>query len=95
MQYVQLPLPNFDTVEDNSASLVVMLTYSAHTKLRDIVAALFAGEIEILREMGRCNETQCPESWYLEQRQICMTIKKLVNQLDDLNDAMGASFHAE
>jgi hypothetical protein len=94
MKSYQLPLFNLGEIEQSAIPVGVLLTYSAHVELREFMARSFSGEIEILRDMGKLTEAQCPEAWYMAQRELCMTIKKLVNQLDDLNDVMGGSFHA-
>lgn len=89
MREEQKPLPGFEDILGEDYLPMFML-YAVHTKLREHLAHVFEGEINILREMGRSNEERCPESWYVSQRKICMGIKDLVIQLDDLNDAMEA-----
>lgn len=83
----QDPLPGFEHILGEDYLPMFML-YAVHTKLREQLATVFDEEINILREMGRLNESRCPESWYVAQRKLCMTIKDIVIQLDDLNDAM-------
>ena len=89
MREEQKPLPGFEDMLGEDYLPTFML-YAVHTKLREHLATIFDGEINILREMGRLNEERCPESWYAAQRKLCMGIKDLVIQLDDLNDAMEA-----
>lgn len=92
MREEQKPLPGFENVLGEDRMPVFML-YAVHTKLREHLAAIFDGEINILREMAHLNEARCPESWYAAQRKLCMGIKDLVIILDELNDAMESGFH--
>lgn len=95
MSEKQLPLPGFENLIYSEYNPTFLLLYAAHVALRMELAESFEHEIEVLREMGNMNERSCPESWYVDQREICMKIQNLVGVLDRLNDKIGESFHAK
>lgn len=91
----QQSLPGFEGMLQPEYSPTFLLLYAAHVALRMELAEGFEHEVGTLREMGKLNDVQCPESWYVAQRKICMSIQALVGQLDDLNDKIGESFHVK
>lgn len=95
MSEVQRSLPGFENLMPSEFSRSFLLLYAAHVALRMELAEGFEHEVGTLREMGKLNSAQCPDRWYIAQRNICMSIQGLVKQLDELNDEIGEKFHAK
>lgn len=91
----QQPLPGFEdlTYADKPSSM--FLLYAAHCALRDEIAHMFNTETIVLRELGKANDSQCPPDVYASQRAICMGLKALCSDIDDMNERIEAMFHAK